>query len=150
MLAEQTKAPNFTLPDQDGKNRTLTDYLGQWVLLYFYPKDDTPGCTMEACSFRDNLPAFNKLKIQVLGISSDPVSSHKKFQDKYGLNFNLLSDPEKNVLKLYGASGFFTKRISYLIDPEGIIVKKYDKVDPKIHADEILSYFRIYDHKLSI
>jgi len=141
MLSQNTKAPNFNLLDQDGKPHQLNDYLGEWVLVYFYPMDDTPGCTVEACSFRDNLPKFNELKIKVFGISGDKIESHKKFQQKYGLNFILLSDPEKKVIKEYGAKGIMTKRISYLINPEGIIAKVYKKVDPKNHINEILAFF---------
>ena len=141
MLLENVKAPEFDLFDQDGRSHKLADYRGQWILLYFYPKDDTPGCTVEACSFRDNLPKFNKLNIKVLGISADQITSHKKFQEKFGLNFILLADPDKKVITDYQAKGIFTKRISYLINPEGMIVKTYAKVDPKIHADEVLAYF---------
>src|SRR3989344_4135548 len=89
-------APDFTLPDQDGKTHSLSDYRGKWVLLYFYPKDDTPGCTKEACSIRDYFPDFRKLKIEVLGVSVDSVASHKKFAKKYSLPFTLLANTEKN------------------------------------------------------
>src|SRR3989344_7953311 len=95
-------APDFTLLDQDGKERRLSDYLGKSVLLYFYPKDDTPGCTTEACSFRDNLPRFEKSDIIVLGISKDSVKAHKKFSEKFGLPFTLLADTERKVIEIYG------------------------------------------------
>lgn len=139
MLEEKIKAPNFSLPDQNGKEHQLSDYLGQWVLIYFYPKDDTPGCTIEACNFRDNMPDFEKLDIKVLGISHDDLDSHQDFIKKYSLNFVLLSDTEKKVIKEYGAAGgFMTKRISYLVDKNGYIYKAYEKVDVEKHALEIL------------
>lgn len=137
MLPINTKAPDFNLPDQLGKEHQLSDYLGKWVLLYFYPKDDTPGCTKEACSFRDNLPQFEKLNLQVLGVNADSVTSHADFVNKHGLNFVLLSDEAKKTITDYQAGGLFTKRISYLINPEGIIMKSYDKVNPETHAGEV-------------
>jgi len=137
MLVTNTKAPDFTLLDQFGKTHSLKDYLGRWVLLYFYPKDDTPGCTKEACSFRDNLPHFDKLDLQILGVSADTVESHAKFANKYALNFTILADESKKVIGDYQADGIFTKRVSYLIDPKGMIFKVYPKVDPAIHADEV-------------
>lgn len=137
MLPINSKAPAFTLPDQLGKPHSLKDYLGQWVLLYFYPKDDTKGCTTEACSFRDNLPNFATAGLQVLGVSADSVGSHAKFAKKYSLNFTILADENKEVIKAYGAEGIFTKRISYLINPQGVIAKVYTKVDPSTHAAEV-------------
>lgn len=139
MLAEKTLAPDFVLPDQNSVDHKLSDYRGQWVVLYFYPKDDTPGCTAEACLFQDYLSHFDKLKIKVLGVSADPVSSHRRFADKYNLNFTLLSDGNKEVIKKYEAEGIFTKRISYLIDPQGEIYKTYAEVKPDIHAEQILA-----------
>ncbi len=139
MLQENNLAPDFILPDQNAVNHKLSDYRGQWVLLYFYPEDDTPGCTTEACSFRDNLPNFDSLKIKVLGVSTDSVESHKRFVQKYNLNFTLLADVNKEVIKKYEASGFGTKRISYLINPQGEIYKAYAKVKPEIHAEEVLA-----------
>lgn len=145
------KATNFSLTDENNRIHQLEDYLGQWVVLYFYPKDDTPGCTKEACGFRDKMNELKKLKVQVLGISADSVKSHKKFKEKHQLNFPLLSDEKKEVIKSYQAWGkkkFLGKefegilRISYLINPQGEIVKKYGKVDPKKHADEVLSDVR--------
>ncbi len=147
MLKLNQLAPNFSLPDQDGKMHTLKDYRGQWVLIYFYPKDDTPGCTTEACSIRDNFPKFNKLKLQVFGISADSVAKHKKFAGKYKLPFTLLADEDKKVINAYGVwakKKFMGReymgilRNSFLINPEGKIVKIYEQVKPKIHAVEIL------------
>lgn len=142
-------APDFELPDQDGKLHKLSDYHGKSVLLYFYPKDDTPGCTKEACSIRDSQANFKNLTTVVLGVSTDSVESHKKFAEKYKLPFTLLSDEKKEVVKLYGAWGdkkipgleYFglgTLRSSFLIDPEGKIAKIYEKVKPATHAEEVL------------
>ncbi|MGC8776205.1 MAG: thioredoxin-dependent thiol peroxidase [Minisyncoccia bacterium] len=142
------KAPDFKLKDQDGKNHKLSDYRGKWVLIYFYPKDDTPGCTKEACAIRDNFPDFKKLNIVVLGISVDSVESHKKFVKKYNLPFILLSDDKKEVVKKYGvwAKKKFmgkvyegTLRTSFLIDPFGKIFKIYKNVKPEFHAEEVLN-----------
>jgi thioredoxin-dependent peroxiredoxin len=142
-----TKAPAFSLPDQDGKTRRLSDYLGKWVLIYFYPKDDTPGCTTEACALRDNLPKFKSIKAEVLGVSTDTVASHRKFADKYGLPFTLLADPNKTVVQKYGVWGekkfmgrtyMGTKRTSFLIDPQGKIAKVYENVKPPVHAEQVL------------
>ncbi len=140
-------APDFNLPDQDGNKHKLSDYKGQWVLVYFYPKDNTPGCTTEACALRDNFPAFKKLKTQVFGISADSEKSHKKFVDKYQLPFTLLADEDKKTAKKYGVwqekSMFGVKymgmlRNSYLINPDGKIAKIYEKVKPSAHAEEVL------------
>ena len=142
-------APDFELPDQNGKLHKLSDYRGKTVLLYFYPKDDTPGCTKEACSIRDSQSNFKNLTTVVLGVSVDSVESHKKFAEKYGLPFPLLSDEKKEVVKLYGVWGkkeaaglkhqeLGTLRSSFLIDPEGKIAKIYEKVKPEIHAEEVL------------
>lgn len=140
MLDTQTEAPNFSLPDEHGENHTLREYSGKWVLLYFYPKDDTPGCTKEACSLRDHALAYEENDIVVLGVSKDTTESHQKFISKYKLPFTLLADPEKKIIKIYGAENETggTKRISYLIDPEGIIEKVYEKVKPETHAEEVL------------
>lgn len=141
------KAPTFTLFDQDGNEHSLSDYKGKWVLLYFYPQDDTPGCTKEVCAIRDNFPDFNKLKLTPLGISVDPVESHKKFATKYKLPFTILSDESKGVVKKYGvwAKKKFigreymgTLRTSFLINTTGKIVKIYEKVKPELHASEVL------------
>lgn len=126
----------------------LKEYRGKWVILYFYPKDDTPGCTVEACSFRDTFSAFKKAGVVVLGVSIDPVKKHAKFARKYSLPFPLLADEEKKVVLLYGVWGkkkfmgreyMGTRRISFLIDPRGKIRKIYDPVKPGEHAAEVLS-----------
>ena len=137
MLAVGTKAPDFTLPDQNGELRKLSDYRGQKVILYFYPKDMTPGCTKQACGFAELYPQFLEHGAVVLGIRKDSVASHKKFEEKYGLPFTLLADTEKEVIqsydvwkekKLYGKVSMGVVRTTYLIDEEGIIVKADDKV----------------------
>lgn len=140
---------DFSLPDQDGKTHKLSDYKGKWVVLYFYPKDDTPGCTKEACNFRDSFRELTKLGVQILGVSKDSVKSHKKFAEKYDLNFPILSDESKEVIKKYKAWGvkkFMGRefegvlRTTYLINPKGNIEKIYEKVNPLIHSGEILEY----------
>ncbi len=139
MLEVGTKAPEFTLPDQDGKMHQLKDYRGQKVILYFYPKDNTPGCTKQACGFRDLYPDIREKGAVVLGISKDSVASHKKFQEKYQLPFTLLSDENRDVIeaydvwkekKMYGKSFLGIVRTTYLIDEDGIIVKASGKVKP--------------------
>lgn len=135
-------APDFSLPDQDSTVHKLSDYKGQKVVVYFYPKDDTPGCTKEACSLRDNYSDFSKLGIRVFGISYDTPESHRKFRKKYNLPFTLLSDETKEVSKLYGASGVLTpKRITFLIKKNGKIVRIYDKVTVTTHGEDILQFF---------
>lgn len=141
-------APNFTLPDQDGKTHSLSDHSGRWVVLYFYPKDDTPGCTAEACAFRDERDAIAEYgNAVVIGISKDSVASHKKFANKHQLNFTLLSDESGETIKAYNAWGqksMFGKafmgiiRSTFIIDPSGNIVKEYPKVSPKGHAAQII------------
>ncbi len=130
-------APEIEAADQNGKKHKLSNYLGKWVLLYFYPKDDTPGCTVEACSLRDNFHRFKESEVTILGVSTDSVDSHDKFAQKFNLPFTLLSDSDKKIVKDYGADGF-TRRISYLIDPIGRIAKAYEKVKPEEHAEEVL------------
>jgi len=137
MLEPGMKAPSFTTKDQSDKEVSLLDFHGQYVILYFYPKDDTSGCTKEACSIRDSYEIFKKYAV-VLGVSADSVESHKKFEEKYHLPFILLADTSKEIIKKYEADGIFTKRITYLIDPGGIIVKAYPKVDPSTHSEELL------------
>lgn len=143
-------APQFSLLDQDGNTHTLNQYSGSWLLLYFYPKDDTPGCTKQACGLRDNMNEFANRGIQVLGVSKDSVASHQKFAQKYHLPFPLLSDLTHETSKAYGAWGFkkFMGRTyegvfrnSYLVDPKGKIVKTYEKVNPLTHANRILKDF---------
>ncbi len=140
-------APKFSLLDQDGVEHLLKSYLGKWVLIYFYPKDDTPGCTKQACALRDADPDFQKLDTVLLGISCDSVKSHKKFVEKYGLTFPLLADEDKAVVNAYGVWGpkkFMGRdyegilRTSFLIDPKGKIAKVYEKVKPELHAEEVL------------
>ncbi|TSC75415.1 MAG: peroxiredoxin Q/BCP [Parcubacteria group bacterium Gr01-1014_33] len=144
-------APDFSLPDQDGIMHSLSEYRGKWVLLYFYPKDDTPGCTKEACAIRDSFPSFRKNKIAVLGVSVDPIKRHKAFQEKYNLPFALLSDEHKTVVKKYGVwteKKFMgrvymgTLRNSFLIDPKGKITKIYETIKPETHAGEVLANAR--------
>jgi len=143
-----TRAPDFTLNDQEGVSHTLSDYQGKWVLLYFYPKDDTPGCTIEACTIRDQFKDFSSIGAVVLGVSTDSVESHKKFADAYELPFTLLADEHKEVVGQYGVFGekkFMgrsyrgTARTSFLIAPEGTIAKVYESVKPAIHAKEVLA-----------
>ncbi len=138
MLKEGTIAPAIQAADQNGEIHSLAQYRGQWVLLYFYPRDNTPGCTQEACSLRDSYPNFQKIKAVILGVSTDSVASHGKFADKFQLPFTLLSDSDKKIVSSYEASGLF-RRISYLINPEGLIAKAYPKVKPALHADEVLN-----------
>lgn len=144
----QNKAPEFFLPDQNGQPRTLADFLGQWVVLYFYPKDDTPGCTKEACSFRDGFARFKRAGIVVLGVSADSVRKHAKFVEKYELPFLLLADESKIVVEQYGVwakKKFMGReymgilRTTFLIDPAGKIAKIYENVKPEEHAEEVLS-----------
>lgn len=140
------KAPNFSLSDQNDRTHNLTQYQGHWILLYFYPKDDTPGCTTEACGLRDAWPDFSQLNAVILGVSTDSMASHKKFAEKYHLPFTLLADEQKVVVKMYGVWApkkflgkefLGTKRVSFLIDPSGRIVKIYDPVKPAAHTDEV-------------
>ncbi len=137
MLTLGSKAPDFTALDQDGKTHNLADYRGRWLLLYFYPKDNTPGCTTEACTLRDSYNDFEKIKAVVLGVSADSVKSHAGFAGKYNLPFPILADQDKIIIKAYGADGL-VRRISYLIDPQGKIAKAYAKVKPAEHAAEAL------------
>ena len=147
-LQKGVEAPEFTLNDQFGNQHNLTQYRGQWLVIYFYPKDDTPGCTKEACAFRDQFDSFKEKGIVVLGISKDTVASHMKFAQKYNLSFTLLSDESKEVIQKYEAWGkkkMMGKeydgilRISYIVDTEGIIRKVYEAVKPEEHAEEILN-----------
>jgi len=135
-------APAFKLQDQAGKWHTLADYKGKWVAMYFYPKDDTPGCTTQACGFRDNIFAFNKEGAVILGVSLDDVASHKEFAEKHSLPFSLLADTDKAVSKKYGVLGYAgmaAKRETFLIDPQGRIAKHYASVDPKGNSAEVLA-----------
>lgn len=133
-------ARDFSLPDQFGHPHSLHDYLGKWVVLYFYPKDDTPGCTTEACNFRDSLQSLQKLGVVILGVSKDSVASHTKFAIKYNLNFPILSDPDEQVIKAYNShTPLGTARKTYLINSKGEITKVYPAVNPTVHAQEILA-----------
>lgn len=143
------KASDFSLADQNGVLHSLADFRGKWLVLYFYPKDDTTGCTKEACSFRDEREVIASLgNAEVVGVSKDSVRSHKKFAEKYDLGFTLLSDPEHKVIEAYGSwkplkfmgrEYMGTQRNTFVIDPEGNIVKEYVGVDPKSHAAQIIA-----------
>lgn len=152
MLETGTKAPDFELPDQNGEIHKLSDYAGRKVVLYFYPKDNTPGCTSQACGFSERYPRFLEKGAVVLGVSRDSVASHKKFEEKYGLAFTLLSDPERKVIEAYdvwkeknnyGKVSMGVVRTTYLIDEKGIIVRANDKVkaveDPEKMLGEVES-----------
>jgi peroxiredoxin Q/BCP len=139
-----SQAPSFNLQDQNGDWHKLDDYKGQWLAIYFYPKDDTPGCTTEACNFRDNIYAFKAIGAAVVGISVDDVESHKEFSDKYKLPFTLLADEDHEAAAAYGVLKDYkliklASRQSFLVDPEGNIAKHYDDVDPDTHTDEVLA-----------
>jgi thioredoxin-dependent peroxiredoxin len=147
MLTPHTLAPDFSLNDQNGKVHTLSEYRGKWVLIYFYPKDNTPGCTKQACALRDAFTEFAQYNAVVLGVSTDTEKSHKKFEEKFTLPFTLLADIEKKVVHAYevwapkkfmGREYLGTQRNSFLINPEGVIIKVYEKVKPEIHAEEVL------------
>lgn len=147
MLEIGTKAPDFTLPDQNGVSHSLSDYRGKKVILYFYPKDQTAGCTKEACSFRDRYPQITEKGAVVIGISKDSVKSHKNFEEKQSLPFTLLSDEDTSVIQMYdvwkekkmaGRTYMGIVRSTYLIDEEGVIIKTYDKVKTAVHGDEVL------------
>lgn len=137
-------APEFKLQDQNGKWHELKDYQGKWVALYFYPKDQTPGCTTQACEFRDNIFAFRDAGAVILGVSVDDVESHKKFSEKHGLPFPILADADKKTAKEYGVLKRFlgtfelARRDTFLIDPQGKIVRHYADVDPKGHSQVVL------------
>ena len=147
MLEIGNKAPDFTLTDQDGNLHRLSDYGGKKLVLYFYPKDDTPGCTKEACSFRDNFSVLKEKGIEVLGVSADDESSHEKFRQKYKLPFNLLADIDKEVIEkygvwveknMYGKKKWGIARRTFLIDEDGRISHIFKKIKTEIHADEVL------------
>jgi thioredoxin-dependent peroxiredoxin len=142
------KAPAFTLPDQDGAKVSLKDFAGSQVVVYFYPRDDTPGCTKEACQFNDNLRAFAKAKVTVLGISADSADKHQKFREKYGLKFPLLTDADHKVGEAYGAWGEKTLygkksigviRSTFLIGPDGKVARAWYHVKADGHADKVLA-----------
>ena len=150
MLKEGSTAPAFKTNDANGQPVTLKDFRGQKVVLYFYPKDDTPGCTKEACSFRDAFASFKKKGIAVLGVSPDSETSHKKFVTKYKLPFTLLADTDKSIVESYGVWGekkfmgrtyMGVHRTTFLIDEKGKIKKIFEKVKPEDHASEVLEAF---------
>ncbi|MCX8111886.1 MAG: thioredoxin-dependent thiol peroxidase [Bacteroidia bacterium] len=147
LLAIGTEAPDFAAPDQSGRMIRLSDFRGKKVILYFYPKDDTPGCTKEACNLRDHYKELQNAGYVVLGVSADDVSSHKRFAEKYNLPFPLLADPDKSIIKAYGAWGVKkmygktyegTQRITYVIDEQGRIMKVITQVKTEAHAQQIL------------
>ena len=149
-LKEGDKAPDFAVPDAAGKMVRLKDLRGKKVVLYFYPKDDTPGCTKEACSFRDSFASFKRRGIEVLGVSLDNEKSHQKFAQKYNLPFRLLADTERSVSEAYGTYGekkfmgrtyMGNNRMTFLIDEKGKIKKIFSKVKPEDHAEEVLQAF---------
>lgn len=149
MLQTGTKAPDFTLSDKDGNPVSLTDFLGKKVVLYFYPKDNTPGCTRQACAFASAYEEFKKSNVEVIGVSKDGTASHIKFAEKYNLPFILLSDPELIAIKaygvwqekkLYGKTSFGVVRTTFIIDEHGVIEMVFPKVKPDTNAEEILKY----------
>ncbi len=143
-LAVGTSAPEFELSDQNGQLHSLEDYRDQWVVVYFYPKDETPGCTTEACEFRDNIFAYKDLNAQILGISLDDVESHKAFAENHGLPFPLLADVEGDVSTAYGVKTRMfgmtvAKRQTFIVGPDGTIAKHYEKVTPADHSKQVLA-----------
>lgn len=147
MLEKGTKAPEFSLPDENGEIRNLSDYKGKKLILYFYPKDNTPGCTKQACGFGELYPQFGEKGVEIVGISKDSVASHKKFKEKYSLPFTILSDTELQTIKaydvwkekkLYGKTSMGIVRTTYLIDENGVIIKAMDKVKAAENPEEML------------
>ena len=137
-------APGFKLQDQNGDWHDLEDYRGSWLAVYFYPKDDTPGCTTEACNFRDNIYAFKGIGAEVVGISVDDVESHKDFSDKYKLPFVILADEEGTTAEAYGVLRDWkliqiASRQSFIVGPDGVLAKHYEEVDPDTHTEEVLA-----------
>ena len=147
MLEKGTKAPEFSLPDENGEIRNLSDYRGKKLILYFYPKDNTPGCTKQACGFGELYPQFSEKGVEIIGISKDSVASHKKFKEKYSLPFTILSDTELQTIqaydvwkekKLYGKTSMGIVRTTYLLDDNGVIIKAMDKVKAAENPEEML------------
>ena len=147
ILKENMEAVDFSLPDDEGRIRKLSDFRGSPVVLYFYPEDDTPGCTIEACNFRDDYSIYDKAGITILGVSPDSVKSHVAFKQKYHLPFTLLSDEGHKICDLYGVWGpkkflgreiIGVRRTTFLMDPKGRIIKVFEEVDPKGHSKEVL------------
>ncbi|MGD0728959.1 MAG: peroxiredoxin [Candidatus Micrarchaeaceae archaeon] len=151
MVSQGSKAPDFNLQGNDGKSHKLSDFKGKYVVLYFYPRDDTPGCTMEAKGFNESLSELKKLGAEVIGISKDDIASHRKFCEKYSLGFLLLSDPDFSVMKKYGAYGdrgifgMGTLRKTFIIDKSGKIAKVFEKVHPLGHDKEVISMLKDSD-----
>ncbi len=147
MLEKGTKAPEFSLPDENGEIRNLSDYKGKKLILYFYPRDNTPGCTKQACGFGELYPQFGEKGVEIIGISKDSVASHKKFKEKYSLPFTILSDTELKTIqaydvwkekKLYGKTSMGIVRTTYLLDENGVIIKAMDKVKAAENPKEML------------
>ncbi len=150
MPAEGSKAPAFTLPSQEGKMVSLKDFAGQWVVLYFYPKDMTQGCTIEAHNFQRDLDQYSAQKAVIVGVSADTSDSHQQFCTKESLTFKLLADPDKKMIADYGslsANGMVAARNTFLIDPKGVIRKVYTKVSPNPHSAEVLSALKDLQNK---
>ena len=147
------EAPEFTLPDINGTTHTLKEYAGKWIILYFYPKDDTPGCTAEACSMRDARDTLAEMGAEIIGISKDDANSHEKFKAKYSLNFTLLTDSEGKVIneygawgkKMYGREGILRK--TFIIDPSGEVVKVYGRVTPMGHGEQVIEELKRLQEK---
>lgn len=151
MLEEKTAAPSFELNDKDGKKYSLSDFAGQKIVVYFYPKDNTPGCTRQACAFAAAYEDFKTLNVPVIGISKDSEASHRKFAEKHGLPFILLSDPELEAIKaydvwqekkLYGKVSMGVVRTTYIIDESGVIIKAMPKVKPDTNAAEVIKFLK--------
>lgn len=149
MIEIGKEAVEFELPDQNGKIHKLSDYRGQYVVLYFYPKDNTPGCTTQACNYRDTMPEFEKRNAKVFGISKDDGKSHRKFEEDFTLNFDLLSDVDHNVIEAYGVWGekmnygkayMGVIRTTFVIDPQGKIAAIFPKTDPKLDPTQVLAF----------
>ncbi|MFQ5794781.1 MAG: peroxiredoxin [Candidatus Bipolaricaulia bacterium] len=140
-LSVGDRVPEITAKDQDGNDVSLSQFQGKKLVLYFYPKDDTPGCTKEACAFQDDLGAFADAGVEVVGVSIDDVASHKRFADKYGLSFTLLADPDKQITDAFGVLNPRGKarRVTFVIDESGVIEHVYPKVSPQEHSQEILN-----------
>ena len=144
LVAVGHPAPEFELPDQAGQLHSLEDYRDQWVVLYFYPKNGTPGCTTEACEFRDNIFAFREMNAQILGVSMDDIESHQRFAEKHGLPFPLLADTDGDAAEAYGVKTRMlgirvAKRQTFVISPDGTLAKHYEKVDPDSHSEQVLA-----------
>lgn len=148
MVAPPYSAPEFSLKDSEGTTHSLSQYAGKWLVVYFYPKDDTPGCTVEACAFRDARDDLAELGASIVGISADDASSHEKFKAKHSLNFTLLSDPDHKAVEAYGAWGkkMFGRegilRKTFIIDPDGMVVKAYGRVTPLGHGEQLVRDLR--------